>query len=244
MKADGVRRALAFVTSAYSSYSSCRQYREDIARAQEAVGEGAPVVDKIRAFHNHPGFIEAVADRVKRALAQIAPDGREGAHLIYTAHSIPAAMAQGCDYEKQLRETGRLVAEELGGRGWRLVYQSRSGPPSQPWLEPDILDCLREIKGQGGSSDVVIAPIGFVSDHMEILFDLDTQARELCAELSLRMVRAETVGTHPRFISMIRELIGERIDDNHSRLALGALGVRPDICPADCCLMPRRPGAH
>jgi protoporphyrin/coproporphyrin ferrochelatase len=239
MKADGVRRALAFVTSAYSSYSSCRQYREDIARAQEATGEGAPVVDKIRAFHNHPGFVEAVADRVKHAIAKIPQDRREAAHLIYTAHSIPLAMAQGCDYEKQLKETGRLVAEELGYKDWRLVYQSRSGPASQSWLEPDILDCLREIKVRGGSSDVLIAPIGFVSDHMEILFDLDTQAKELCAELGLQMVRAETVGTHSRFICMIRELICERIDDNHRRLALGVLGPRPDICPADCCLMPR-----
>jgi protoporphyrin/coproporphyrin ferrochelatase len=237
MKADGIRRALAFVTSAYSSYSSCRQYREDIATAREAVGEGAPVIDKIRAFHNHPGFIEAVVDRVKSALATVPQGGREAAHLIFTAHSIPLGMARGCDYEKQLRETGRLVAEMSGHREWKLVYQSRSGPASQPWLEPDILDYLRELKAQGGCSDVVIAPIGFVSDHMEILFDLDAQARELCAELGLTMVRAETVGTHPRFIRMIRELIGERLDDGHPRPALGVLGPRPNICPADCCPM-------
>ena len=243
MKADGVSRALAFVTSAYSSYSSCRQYREDIARAQEVVGEDAPVVDKIRAFHNHPGFVEAVVDRLRQALAKIPEDRREAAQLIYTAHSIPLAMAQGCDYEKQLEETGRLVAEELGHKEWRLVYQSRSGPASQPWLEPDILDCLREIKAREGSSDVVIAPIGFVSDHMEILFDLDTQARELCAELGLHMVRAETVGTHPRFIRMIRELIRERMDQGPPRLALGALGPRPDFCAVDCCAMPRRVAA-
>ncbi|MBZ5550849.1 MAG: ferrochelatase, partial [Acidobacteriia bacterium] len=153
------------------------------------------------------------------------------------------AMSQGCDYEKQLKETGRLVAEELGHKEWRLVYQSRSGPASQPWLEPDILDCLREIKARGGSSDVVIAPIGFVSDHMEILFDLDTQARELCAELGLQMVRAETVGTHPRFIRMIRELICERMAQGQPRPALGVLGPRPDVCAADCCPMPRRPAA-
>jgi ferrochelatase len=220
MKADGVSRALAFVTSAYSSYSSCRQYREDIARAQEAAGGGGPVVDKIRAFHNHPGFVEAVVDRLQHALAKIPENRREAAHLIFTAHSIPLAMAQGCDYEKQLKETGRLVAEELGRKQWRLVFQSRSGPASQTWLEPDILDCLREIKARGGSADVVIAPIGFVSDHMEILFDLDTQARELCAELGLQMVRAETVGTHPRFIRMIRELICERMDETNPKLRL------------------------
>jgi protoporphyrin/coproporphyrin ferrochelatase len=239
MKADGVRRALAFVTSAYSSYSSCRQYREDIARAQEAAGEGAPVVDKIRAFHNHPGFVEAIVDRVRHALATIPEDRREAAHLVYTAHSIPLAMAQSCDYEKQLKETGRLVAEALVRKEWRLVYQSRSGPASQPWLEPDILDCLRELKAQGGSSDVVIAPIGFVSDHMEILFDLDTQARELCADLGLNMVRAETAGPHPRFIRMIRELICERQDENEARITLGVLPPRHDFCAQDCCPMPR-----
>lgn len=240
MKADGVHRALAFVTAAYSSYSSCRQYREDIARAQEAAGGGAPVVDKIRAFHNHPGFVEAVVDGVRHALAKIPENRREAACLIYTAHSIPLAMAQGCDYEKQLKETGRLVAEELGRKEWRLVYQSRSGPASQPWLEPDILDCLREIKARGGSSDVVIAPIGFVSDHMEILFDLDTEARELCDKLGLQMVRAHTVGTHPRFIRMIRELILERMDETKSKLSSGVLGPRPDSCAPDCCSMPRR----
>jgi ferrochelatase len=200
-------------------------------------------VDKIRAFHNHPGFVEAVVDRLQHALAEIPEDRRKAAHLIYTAHSIPLAMAQGCDYEKQLKETGRLVAEELGHKELQLVYQSRSGPASQPWLEPDILECLREIKGRGGSSDVVIAPIGFVSDHMEILFDLDTQARELCAELGLQMVRAETVGTHPRFIRMIRELICERMDQGQPRLALGVLGPRPDVCEPHCCAMPRRPAA-
>ncbi|MGB6387665.1 MAG: ferrochelatase [Terriglobales bacterium] len=240
MKADGIRRALAFVTSAYSSYSSCRQYRDDIAHAQASTGEGAPVVDKIRAYHNHPGFIDATADRVRQAQEKISPDRREAAHLIYTAHSIPLAMAQNCDYEKQLLETGRLVAEQLGHKEWRLVYQSRSGPPSQPWLEPDILDCLRELKADGTSPDVVVAPIGFVSDHMEIVFDLDTQARELCEELGLNMVQAQTVGTHPRFIAMIGELIRERTDENRPRLALGAFGPRPDICPADCCPTPER----
>ncbi len=243
MKADGVRRALAFVTSAYSSYSSCRQYREDIARAQEAVAEGAPVVDKIRMFHNHPGFVEALVDRVHDALAKIPQDRREAAHLVYTAHSIPLGMAQTSDYEKQLNETSRLVAEQLGrkNRTWHLVYQSRSGPPSQPWLEPDILKFLRELKARGGSLDVVIAPIGFVSDHMEIIYDLDTEARELGAELGLHMVRAETVGTHPRFISMIRELILERMDESLPRRVLGVLGPRPDVCAEDCCPTPRRP---
>ena len=241
MKADGVRRALAFVTSAYSSYSSCRQYRENIESAREAIGEGAPIVDKIRAFHNHPNFVEAVMDHVREALAKIPAERRDAAQLIYTAHSIPSMMAEGCDYEKQLMETGRLVAENLDRKNWRLVFQSRSGPATQPWLEPDILDCLRALKGEGGGTDVVIAPIGFVSDHMEILFDLDTQARQLCEELGINMVRAETVGTHPIFIRMIRELISERLDETRPRLALGAMGPRPDVCPLGCCPMPRRP---
>ena len=152
-------------------------------------------------------------------------------------------MAQGCDYEKQLKETGRLVAELLGHKEWRLVYQSRSGPASQPWLELDIQGCLRELKARGSVSDVVIAPIGFVSDHMESIFDLDTQARERCAELGLQMVRAQTVGTHPRFISMIRELIRERLDESKPKLTLGILGPRPDVCAPDCCLMPCRTAA-
>jgi protoporphyrin/coproporphyrin ferrochelatase len=242
MKADGIRRALAFVTSAYSSYSSCRQYRDDIAGAQAVIGEGAPVVDKIRAFHNHPGFIEASTDRVRQALENFPPNRREAAHLIYTAHSIPLAMAQNCDYERQLQETASLVAEQLGLKNneWRLVYQSRSGLPSQPWLGPDILECLREFKVHGPNSDVVIAPIGFISDHMEIVFDLDTQARELCEGLGLNMVRAQTVGTHPRFITMIRDLIRERTDENQPRLTLGALGSRPDVCPENCCPAPAR----
>ena len=238
MKKDGIRRAVAFITSAYSSYSSCRQYREDIARAREAAGPGGPIVDKIRAFHNHPGFIEAMADRVRAALAKLPEERRESAEIIYTAHSIPYAMARSCDYEVQLRETGRLVAEEFGRADWTLVYQSRSGPPSQPWLEPDILDYLRRRHLRGDNSAVVLVPIGFVSDHMEILFDLDTQARELCDELGLLVVRAETVGTHPRFIRMIRELVDERMDETQPRLVLGSLSARADLCPADCCPMP------
>jgi ferrochelatase len=243
MKSDGIQRALAFVTSAYSSYSSCRQYREDIARARESVGEGVPIVEKIRVFHNHPGFVEAMVDRVRQAFAKIPKAKHKATHLVYTAHSIPAGMAQGCTYEKQLLETARLVAEQIGHENWRLVYQSRSGPPSQPWLGPDILDALRETKLEGNGTDVVIAPIGFVSDHMEILFDLDTQAQELCNELGLSMVRAETVGTHPRFIRMIRELILERVMPDQPRLALGVAGASPDVCDEDCCLMPTRPGA-
>lgn len=235
MAADGVRNALAFVTSAYSSYSSCRQYLEDIVRAQTAVGPTAPGIDKLRAFYNHPGFIEANVEHVHSALKQIPEDRRRNAEIAFTAHSIPLAMAVNCDYEAQLHEAGGLVADRLGCANWRLVFQSRSGPPGQPWLAPDICDHLRELRARG-VADVVIAPIGFVSDHMEIVFDLDTEALKVCAEIGLNMVRAKTAGTHPAFIGMIRELIRERLDHNVQRLSLGRSGPRPDVCAANCCL--------
>ncbi|MGB8509046.1 MAG: ferrochelatase [Pyrinomonadaceae bacterium] len=235
MAGDGVKNALAFVTSAYSSYSGCRQYREDIERAREAVGPEAPRVDKLRAFYNHPGFIEPNAEHVRAALEQIPSERRAGARIAFTAHSIPLSMATGCDYEAQLLETCRLVAESVGHEEWRLVFQSRSGPPQQPWLEPDICAYLRELK-ESGATDVIISPVGFISDHMEVLYDLDVEARQLSDELGLNTVRAATVGAHPLFVKMIRELILERTDESMPRRALGTYGVRPDVCPQDCCL--------
>lgn len=234
MRDDGVRRALAYFTSAYSSYSGCRQYREDIARAQAEVGEGAPAIDKLRVFYNHPGFIEANVANVRAALDQVPVERRAQTHIAFTAHSIPMSMAQGCAYEAQLRDTAALVARELGMTDWALVYQSRSGPPTQPWLEPDILDHLRTLKSNS-IRDVVIAPIGFLSDHMEVLYDLDTEARDLSAELNLNMIRAATVGTHPAFVRTIRELIVERMTDAPIKPALGARGASHDVCPANCC---------
>ena len=218
MAADGVERALAFFTSAYSSYSGCRQYREDLFEAQQAVGPQAPEVLKTRVFFNHPGWIETNADHVRAALAQV-PVGRD-VHLAFTAHSIPVAMARACRYEEQLRESARLVAEAVGVADTALVYQSRSGPPQVPWLEPDILDHLREVAGRG-VTDVVISPIGFVSDHLEVLFDLDVEARDTAAELGLSLVRAPSAGTHPSFVAMIRELIEERLTASSSRPAVG-----------------------
>jgi ferrochelatase len=232
MAADGIKHALAFVTSAYSSYSSCRQYLEDIERAQEKVGVGAPTVDKIRAFYNHPGFIEANCTLLIAALNKIPAARWAATQIAFTAHSIPRSMAVNCEYEAQLQNTASLVAEAVGHEHWKLVYQSRSGPPTQPWLEPDIRDYLRTLAGK---TDVVIAPIGFVSDHMEIVFDLDTEARKLCDELGLNMVRAETVGTHPAFIEMIRELILERMDPESPRRFLGTRGQIPDKCVEGCC---------
>ena len=241
MKEDGIRRAVGFVTSAYSSYSGCRQYREDIARAQNEVGTGAPEVDKLRVFFNHPSYIEVTIDRVRDALQAVPVGARQNAQIIYTAHSIPVSMADTSDYVKQLEEVRRLVSESLGHKNDALVYQSRSGSPGQPWLGPDILDYLREVKTRNLASAVVLAPIGFVSDHMEVLYDLDVEATQLCDSLSLPRVRAKTVGVHPKFIGMIRELILERTNPGSERRALGVLGARADCCEQDCCLGPQRP---
>jgi len=241
MTADGVRRAFAFVTSAYSSYSGCRQYLEDLARAREAVGPAAPEVLKLRVFYNHPGFIETMADRVRAALDQIPPQRRAAAALTFTAHSVPVSMAETSRYVQQIEEASRLTADRVGRPQFRLVYQSRSGAPGQPWLGPDVLEYLREFAAAGVTRDIVLAPIGFISDHMEVVYDLDTEARQLCADLGLNMVRAATVGADPRFAAMIRELLLERIGDAPPR-SLGNLGPSHDVCAQDCCpAPPRRP---
>lgn len=229
MAAEGVQNALAFVTSAYSSYSSCRQYRQNIADAQAEVGPTAPHIDKLRAFYNHPLFIEANVENIRAAFNQLA-----NPQLVFTAHSIPETMAANCEYADQLQEAGRLIADRLDTDRWRVVYQSRSGSPSQPWLGPDILDCLRELREQD-VENVVVAPIGFVSDHMEIVYDLDYGAQNLAKELGLRMIRAATAGTHPAFIRMIRELVIERVYNEPPRF-VGPRGPVHDVCPADCCL--------
>lgn len=247
MREDGVQRALAFFTSAFSCYSGCRQYRENIQQARAEVGEGAPEVDKLRAFFNHPGFIETMQQRLQAAVDQVPAERHGNTQIVYTAHSIPLAMADGCQYTNQLQETCRLVSEQCPALPWRLVYQSRSGPPTQPWLEPDVCDFLRQVKQDGKFTDVVIVPIGFISDHMEVLFDLDTEARQLCDEIGLNMIRAATAGTHPRFVSMIRQLVSERMS-GPERVTVGNLPPLPDVCPADCCLSGRpahggRPGA-
>jgi len=257
MQHDGIRRALAFVTSAYSSYSGCRQYREDIARAQTTIGgvtqeetqgltqevmqEGAPEIHKLRVFFNHPGFIEATEDRLREALNQIPSNQKQNVQIVYTAHSIPTSMANTSDYVRQLEEVRQLVSARLEVSNHALVYQSRSGAPGQPWLDPDILDHLREVKARNQASAVVLAPIGFISDHMEVLYDLDVEARELCGSLALPMARAKTVGVHPRFVSMIRELIEERTSPSAERRALGSLGPRQDVCEENCCPAMQRP---
>src|SRR6202451_953053 len=197
MAQDGVRRAVAFVTSAYSSYSSCRQYLDDIERARAAVGPSAPVIDKIRRFFNHPGFIEPFAGSAEAALARLPAEVRPGAHLVFTAHSIPVAMANssgppgmGGRYVAELTEAARLIAERTGGGShpWTLAYQSRSGPPSQPWLEPDVGDHLGDL-AKSGTEAVVVIPVGFVTDHMEVRHDLDVEAAQTAGSLGLAVPR-------------------------------------------------------
>ncbi len=212
MRDDGIKRAVAFATSAFGSYSGCRQYLEDISRAQAEVPE-APLIDKIRPFANHPRFIEAMTDRVRDAIAQL-PDAR----LIFTAHSVPVSMANASPYVEQLESAAARVAANVA-KDWKLVYQSRSGAPGQPWLEPDVCDFLR-----ANPADTILIPIGFLSDHMEVLYDLDTEARVVCDELGVKMVRAKTVETHPAMIRMIAEMIQSE----------------PAQCEADCCPAARR----
>jgi ferrochelatase len=242
MADDGVRRAIAFVTSAYSSYSSCRQYLDDIERARAVVGPRAPVIDKIRRFYNHPGFIEPFAANASAALATLPADVREDAHLVFTAHSIPVAMADasgpggGGSYVAELTEAAQHIAERTGcgTHPWTLAYQSRSGPPSQPWLGPDVRDHLGDL-AKAGTTAVVVIPVGFVSDHMEVRHDLDVEAARSAESLGLAFARAATPGTDPRFASMVTELVRER-------------SAQPDAggqtCPADCCRYSRIPASE
>ncbi|HKD89900.1 MAG TPA: ferrochelatase [Streptosporangiaceae bacterium] len=232
----GISRALAFVTSPYSSFSSCRQYLDDIEAARRQVGQRAPQVDKIRQYFNHPGFISSFAAAAAQAADSLPGDDFD---LIFTAHSIPVSMAEasgpaGGAYQAQLAEAARLVAAEIGyQRPWHLAYSSRSGPPAQSWLEPDINDLLAD-RAAAGSRAVLIVPIGFVSDHMEVKFDLDVEAAQTADRLGLRFARAATPGTDHRFVSMITDLVCERLDGT-APLTLGALGAGPDTCPAGCC---------
>lgn len=247
MREDGVQRALVLATSATSSFSGCRQYRNDMAAAREAVGDGAPELVKLRHFYDHPGFVEANADGVRAALADLPADVRDDARLVFTAHSIPETMndrsgpsANGL-YAAQQRETARLVAESVRGSAaeFDLVWQSRSGPPRVPWLEPDVNDHLRALSGAGARA-VVVAPTGFVSDHVEVQWDLDNEARATAAELELPFARAATAGTHPAFVSALRELVQERLAGVEPR-TLSPLGLCGVDCPDGCCPAPKRP---
>ena len=239
MRSDGVKNALVFVTSAYSSYSGCRQYREDVMTALDALGEQSMRFDKIRVFYNHPGFIEPMVRRLREARDSLPENRRESTEVIFTAHSVPVSMAKGSAYERQLREASRLVADLAGATRYRLAWQSRSGPPQIPWLEPDVLGELDRLH-ESGVRDVIVVPIGFISDHLEVLFDLDVEAQQRANELGMTMIRVPAVGTDPVFVAMIRELIEERIAENPVRRSLGTLGPSHDVCPVNCCQLGER----
>jgi len=239
MQGDGIRRAVAFFTSTFSCYSGCRQYRENIQAAREQAGDGAPVIDKLRMCFNHPGFIEPQRERLREALERLDPEARRRPLVLFCAHSIPLSMADNCDYQLQLKESSRLTVEGVDPQlDWRLVFQSRSGPPQQPWLEPDVCDAIEAGHAEGQYSSIVLVPIGFVSDHMEVMYDLDEEALAKAAELGLACVRAGTVGVHPTFVSMIVDLIEERMQGTTERPSLGDLGAWHDVCPVNCCLYP------
>jgi protoporphyrin/coproporphyrin ferrochelatase len=244
MAAAGVRRALALVTSAYGSYSSCRQYLEDIERARAAAGPGAPQIDKIRHFYHHPGFIGPFADATVAAIGSLPPGVRDGVPLVFTAHSVPDTMAAasgpppGGRYPAQLAEAAGLIAGRVTaatGREhpWRLVYQSRSGPPSQPWLGPDVCDYLGDL-ARDGAPGAVLVPVGFISDHLEVIHDLDVEAAETAGRLGLPLARAATPGTDPRFVAMVTALVTERLEGHDSPAALGS----PGCGSGDCCRPP------
>jgi ferrochelatase len=223
MRGDGIKYAAAFITSAFGSYSGCRQYLDDIARAQAEVGEGAPDICRLRFYHTAPGFIEPLVRNIGAAMSTFSSPP----HIAFTAHSIPVSMASASPYVEQLKETCSLIAAELGHSDWQLVYQSRSGPPGQPWLEPDIGDHIRSLRAQG-RCELVIAPVGFISDHMEVIYDLDTEAAALCEQLGMRMERAKTVGAAPEFVRLIRDLL-----------------LQPCMaCAPDCCPRPQRPATR
>jgi ferrochelatase len=244
MRDDGVTSALAFATSAYGGYSSCRQYWQDIDGARATVGPGAPAITKLRQFHDHPGFVEPHADAVRAALGRLDPGRRDSTRLVFTAHSIPTTMAQnagpdGGRYTAQLLETAALVHRRAAADlPWDLVWQSRSGPPQVPWLAPDVNDHLTELAAKG-VTDVVVSPVGFVSDHLEVIWDLDNEAAETARDLGLGFARAGTPGTDPRFVAMIRDLVLERTAGS-GRERLGTLPIW-DTCPVGCCPTAQRP---
>ncbi|WP_460863377.1 ferrochelatase [Nocardiopsis coralliicola] len=247
MAEDGVRRVVALATSAYSNWSSHRAYLEDIERARAEAGPDAPEIELIAPFYDHPGFIEPLVEHTRAALDRLPADQRAGARLLYSAHSVPTAMADasgppglfgaGGAYAAQLAEVARLVTERLGGADAELhhevVYQSRSGPPTQPWLEPDINDRLTELAKEGTTA-VVVIPHGFVSDHMEVVYDLDHEAADTAAGLGLAYERALSPGTHPAFVRMVRELVAAQTAGTEPE-RLGSL-PRTGMCGPECCL--------
>lgn len=246
MAEDGVRRALVFPTSAYGGYSACRQYDEDITRAREAVGDGAPELVKLRQFFDHPLFVGAAADAVRGAMATLPEDGRDKARLVFCAHSVPVAADTtagppeegGYLYSRQVAEAARLVAAEVRVADYDVVWQSRSGPPTIPWLEPDIVDHVDALHTDGVRG-LVVCPIGFVSDHLEVVWDLDNEAAQRAAELGMAFARAATAGTDPRFAQLVVELVREHTEGAPAR-ALSSMPSHGDTlngapCSPGCC---------
>ncbi|WP_280232807.1 ferrochelatase [Nocardia cyriacigeorgica] len=253
MSADGVRSALVFPTSAWGGYSGCRQYQEDIARARGAVGAGAPDMTKLRQYFDHPLLIESFAEAIRTAVQQIPAERRDRARLVFTAHSIPvsADLSAGPPadggrlYSRQVADAARLCAAATGFAEYDLVWQSRSGPPQVPWLDPDIVDHLENLSGKGVDA-VVVCPVGFVSDHLEVIWDLDNEAAEKAAELGMAFARAGTPGTDPRFARLVVELIAEQLEDRPPR-RLGAVPgygctINGEPCAVGCCAPAARPG--
>src|SRR5689334_9058323 len=252
MRDDGVRRAACLLTSAYSSYSGCRQYRENLADAVAAVGAGAPRLDRLRHYFNHPGFVEPMVDATLSALADLGDSARRDAHVLFVTHSVPEAMNEtsgpdGGAYVAQHRvvadEVGERVRQETGHRyPTELVFCSRSGPPHVPWLEPDVNDRIQEL-ARHGVGGVVVVPIGFVSDHMEVIYVLDTESAATAEKVGVEFVRAATAGVDPRFVTMVRDLLLERATAERGseprRLSVGSLGPSWDVCPVGCCPNPR-----
>ena len=252
MKNDGIERALVFPTSAWGGYSGCRQYHEDIARARDSVGIGAPDLVKIRQYYDHPLMVAAFADAITAALESLPSEARAGARVVFTAHSIPSAADRNAGppddgghlYSRQVEEASRLAAVAAGIEGYDLVWQSRSGPPQVPWLEPDICDHLESLANKGFDA-VVVCPIGFVSDHLEVVWDLDTEAEEKAKELNMAFARASTPGTDDRFADMVVELVREHLDDVQPR-GIGSVPrygstLNGDRCALRCCEQPTRP---
>ncbi|GAB2632376.1 ferrochelatase [Nocardia goodfellowii] len=250
MTADGVGSALVFPTSAWGGYSGCLQYQEDIARARAAVGDGAPDMVKLRQYFDHPLFIDAFADAIRAAVRQIPADRRDRVRLVFTAHSIPVAadVAAGPPadgghlYSRQVAEAARLCAAATGFGDYDLVWQSRSGPPQVPWLEPDIVDHLAELSGKGIDA-VVVCPVGFVSDHLEVIWDLDNEAKDKAEELAMAFARAATPGTDPRFARMVVELIREHLSGTEIRRLGEVPGYGCTVdgtpCAVGCCAVAR-----
>ncbi|MFC7450377.1 ferrochelatase [Rhodococcus daqingensis] len=253
MRDDGVRSALMFPTSAWGGYSGCRQYHEDVERARRSVGDGAPTLTKLRQYYDHPLLVGVFADSITGARQQLPAGQRAAARLVFTAHSVPvsadASAGPPADggrlYSRQVAEAARLCAAAAGVAEYDLVWQSRSGPPQVPWLEPDICDHLDALAATGTEA-VIVCPVGFVSDHLEVIWDLDTEARDRAAELGMGYVRAGTPGTDPRFAQLVSALVQEKVRGGvPARLGTEPLygaGVNGGLCAVACCEPPRRPG--